>query len=781
MKITVLNACDRLIAKSRLRHNTVMHFFRRLGFSFGGRYLAFGLGCALLAGVLSLATWVVWEDHREAEVEARRTVQNLAQVLEHDIARSIQLYDMMFADVTAALQISGVRTASPEMRQAALFSHISEARYISALLVLDEHGDLIFESKNAVPRRVNFADRDYFKAFRDHADASLYFSHPHISRIDGMSNLAISRRLAHADGSFAGAVTTGIHLDHFQDLFAGLDLGLQGSVTLLRDDGILLARRPAEREQIGRDLHEAAVFQHLRDAPSGVFESTAKVDGVERVFGYRRIADTPLVIVVGLSRAEVFAPWRRKTIEVAAIMTVLVGLAILLTAGLRRELQQRLVAEAAAQQSAQDAIGAAKAANQAAQKLAETLQQLDVLFANSADALFVARRQATGDFVYEVLNPKAEALTGLPAWSILGRTPEACLAPEAARSIQKHWRQCAQERRTIRYSHTLNLTDGPRDWETLLVPVLDHAQQVCVIVGASRDVTERKRNEDTLKQLNEELAAHVDTAVAAREAALARATQGERMQALGLLAGGVAHDFNNVLQAVSGYAEIIERRGGDAATTRRLAQLTIDAAARGTSITRRLLAFSRRDALQAELIDAASMLTGLQEILGHTLDPAVAVHTKAAPGLPRLFADKQQLETVLLNLATNARDAMPDGGSLTMIAAEEAVLDGATHAAGLAPGRYVRLSVVDTGAGMSAATLARVAEPFFTTKSAGKGTGLGLSMAKGFAEQSGGRFAIESRLGFGTMVTLWMPDAASSGMDPTVAPANPTHRLLQAV
>lgn len=754
---------------------------QRLGFWFGKERRAFGLAAVLLVGALSLAGWVLWDSHRVIQAQTHRTVQNLAQVLERDIARSIELYDRMFADVSAALQIPGLGAASPEMRQAALFSHVSEPSYISALLVLDEHGDLIFESKNIEPRHINFADRDYFKVFRDHPDAGLYFSPPQISRVDGMSNMAISRRLEHPDGSFAGVVTTGIHLDHFQTLFAGLDLGVQGTVTLLRDDGTLLARQPANREQIGRDLHEAAVFRHLRDAPSGVFESNAKTDGVERIFGYRRIAGFPLVIAVGLSHAEVFAPWRQKTIEVATIMTVLGGLAILLGLGLRRELRQRLLAEARARHSAQRAIGAAGAANQAAQRLAETVQQLDVLFANSADALFVARRQAAGSFAYETLNPRAEALTGLPALSMRGRTPEACLPQEAARSIQAHWRQCAQERRTIRYSHTLKLADGPRDWETLLVPVLDHAEQVCLIVGTSRDVTERKRNEDELKQLNEDLAARVEAAVAAREAALTRARQGERMQALGLLAGGVAHDFNNVLQAVSGYAEIIERRGGDVATTRRLAQLTIDAAARGTSITRRLLAFSRRDALQAEPIEAAALLTGLQEILVHTLDPAIAVHTDAAPGLPYLIADKQQLETVLLNLATNARDAMPDGGSLTLIGAEEAVPDGAKHAAGLASGRYVRLSVVDTGAGMSAATLARVAEPFFTTKSAGKGTGLGLSMAKGFAEQSGGRFAIESRPGHGTMVTVWMPEAANSGVDAAVTPASPGHRVLQAV
>ncbi len=781
MIVTALSAC-RFLTRTRWRRgaNDAIRF-RRSAPWFGRKHGAFGLGAALLAGVLSLATWVVWDAYCEAEAQAQRMVQNLAQVLEQDIARNIELYNLAFEDVIAGLQIPGLLTADPELRHAALFSRISQARYMSSLFVLDEHGDFVAESKDIEARRANFADRDFFKVHQDRADAGLYFSRPLLSQFDGLPNMASSRRLAHADGSFAGIVATGIHLEYFQNLFATLDVGHQGTVALFREDGTLLARWPADREQIGRDMHGATVFQRLRDAPSGVFKAPAQVDGVERIYGYRRIADYPLVVDVGLSRAEVFAPWRTAA-EVMVVTAVLVGLAALLALGLRRELQRRLIAEATARQSEQEAIGAAGLANQAAQRLAETVKQLDVLFANSADALFVARRQAAGGFAFEMVNPRTATLTGLPAWSMLGRTPEACLPPDAAGAIQAHWRQCAQERQTIRYSHTLELTEGARDWETLLVPVLDHAEQVCLIVGTSRDVTERKRNEDELKQLNEELAERVDAAVAAREAALARATQAERMQALGLLAGGVAHDFNNVLQAVSGYAELIERSSGGVAV-RRLTQLTIDAAARGTSITRRLLAFSRLDALQSEPIDAAVLLAGLQEVLGHTLASAIAVHTKAAPGLPRLLADKQQLETVLLNLAANARDAMPDGGALTLIAAGEAVLHGG-NAAGLAPGRYVRLSVVDTGTGMSAATLARVAEPFFTTKSAGKGTGLGLSMAKGFAEQSGGRFAIESRPGYGTMVTVWMPQAVGPGLDAVrlqLATANQAGRVLHAV
>jgi nitrogen-specific signal transduction histidine kinase/CheY-like chemotaxis protein len=231
-------------------------------------------------------------------------------------------------------------------------------------------------------------------------------------------------------------------------------------------------------------------------------------------------------------------------------------------------------------------------------------------------------------------------------------------------------------------------------------------------------------------------------------------------QALGQLAGGIAHDFNNVLQAVEGAAMLIERRPGDETGVRRLARIAIEASARGASITRRLLAFGRRSNLRAEALDVIDLLTGLREIFAHTMGAAIEVSVGFGTCLPPLLADRGQLETVLVNLATNARDAMPSGGVLTLSAAGEVVASsGSAHPAELAPGRYVRLAVADTGTGMDATTLARVAEPFFTTKAPGVGTGLGLPMAKGFAEQSDGALAIESSPGEGTLVTLWLPAA----------------------
>ncbi|MGG5818482.1 ATP-binding protein [Falsiroseomonas sp. HW251] len=253
------------------------------------------------------------------------------------------------------------------------------------------------------------------------------------------------------------------------------------------------------------------------------------------------------------------------------------------------------------------------------------------------------------------------------------------------------------------------------------------------VVGVIRDVTANRRLEAELRQA-------------------------QKMQALGELAGGIAHDFNNILQAVSGTATLAERDAADPEAVRRRMQALGGAVARGAAITHRLLAFARRDAPKVEPLDPGALLQGAAEILAPALGARIPVAVEAAPGLPALLGDPAQLQTALINLATNARDAMPTGGRLTLSATAEALPAGGGPAA-LRPGRYIRVSVADTGTGMDEATLARVTEPFFTTKPLGKGTGLGLSMAKSMAEGAGGGLSIDSAPGRGTTVSLWLPEA----------------------
>ncbi len=316
--------------------------------------------------------------------------------------------------------------------------------------------------------------------------------------------------------------------------------------------------------------------------------------------------------------------------------------------------------------------------------------------------------------------------------------------------------------------------DGSITWINLTVALVrDTDGEAQYFISVIEDISLRRRAEDAardsearLHDLVGTLEMRVREEVAAREAAQARAAHAERVQALGQLAGGIAHDFNNVLQAVQGGAALIERRAEDADGVRRLARLILDGTARGASITRRLLAFARRGDLRAEAVNVGDVLGGLREILSHSLGPTITIRVGLEPDLPPVLADKGQLETALVNLATNARDAMLKGGTLTFAAGQETVpAEGGVAVPTLAPGRYVRLSVIDSGAGMDRATLARVFEPFFTTKPHGQGTGLGLAMAKGFAEQSGGGLAIESAPGRGTIVTLWLPEATVPASD----------------
>jgi signal transduction histidine kinase len=266
-----------------------------------------------------------------------------------------------------------------------------------------------------------------------------------------------------------------------------------------------------------------------------------------------------------------------------------------------------------------------------------------------------------------------------------------------------------------------------------------------------------------LLSANERLRAEI----AERRQAEAALLQAQKVQAVGQLAGGIAHDFNNVLQAVMGGIALMRRRAGDPAAVQRLAAMVEDAARRGESVTRRLLAFSRREELRADRLDVPELLHGLREVLAATLGAPIRVEVACEADLPPILADRGQFETVLVNLATNARDAMPKGGTLTLSARLEAVEEDAAR--GLPPGRYARITVADTGCGMDEETLARASEPFFTTKPLGQGTGLGLAMARSFAQGSGGTLAIRSAPGEGTAVCLWLPVAPEAEVTATVA------------
>lgn len=277
-----------------------------------------------------------------------------------------------------------------------------------------------------------------------------------------------------------------------------------------------------------------------------------------------------------------------------------------------------------------------------------------------------------------------------------------------------------------------------------------------------RDVTERvaadaalRDARDALQKSNEELESRVEERTREREIALRQLHESQKMESIGQLTGGVAHDFNNLLAVILGSLSLLKKAVPDDPRISRFLDRAIQGAERGATLTTRLLAFARRQELKVEFVALQRLIPEMLDFLRHSAGPNIAIHVKISPEVCAIEVDANQLELALINLAVNARDAMPDGGALTIACHNE------EHGkrVGLPRDPFVCITVTDTGEGMSEATLARAQEPFFTTKGIGKGTGLGLSMVHGFTAQSGGAMRIRSQPGKGTTVTMWLPRA----------------------
>lgn len=351
-------------------------------------------------------------------------------------------------------------------------------------------------------------------------------------------------------------------------------------------------------------------------------------------------------------------------------------------------------------------------------------------FENSPEALFVIGVEPDGEFVIEEVNPAHEAGVGLKLEDIRGRSLTEILPASLAARIQSSYRHVVETGALYQYREQLALGPEPAHWDTSLVPMRDDHGRVVRIIGSSRNVTRQVMTEEALRQ-------------------------SQKMDAMGHLTGGVAHDFNNLLTPIVGALDLLQRKGLGGEREQRLIDGAVQSADRARILVQRLLAFARRQPLQSVAVDVPGIVSGMADLVSSTAGPQIRVEVDVPANLPFARADPNQLEMALLNLAVNARDAMPEGGTLRITAA---IADGALPLPpDLLPGRYITISVADSGVGMDEDTLARAVEPFFSTKGVGKGTGLGLSMVHGLASQLGGAIAISSQPGLGTNVELWLP------------------------
>lgn len=343
---------------------------------------------------------------------------------------------------------------------------------------------------------------------------------------------------------------------------------------------------------------------------------------------------------------------------------------------------------------------------------------------------------ANGQGYFESANPAWEEVLGWSRQELMAMPFRELVHPDDLAATEAELARLARGERTRGFENRYRAKDGSYRWLSWTA-VPDGGLNY----SAARDITEQKERAAELEAAREQL------------------RQSQKLEAVGQLTGGLAHDFNNLLAAIGGSLELMRRRGleGRQADLERYIGVAHGAVKRAAALTHRLLAFSRRQTLEPKSVNLNRLVSGMEDLLRRTMGPEIALETVAAVGLWNVHADPSQLENALLNLCINARDAMPEGGTLVIETANRWIDARSAPGRDLPAGQYVSLTVSDNGVGMSAEVVARAFDPFFTTKPIGMGTGLGLSMIYGFAKQSGGQVRIYSEVGQGTSVSIYLP------------------------
>ncbi|MGE4044044.1 MAG: response regulator [Acetobacteraceae bacterium] len=697
---------------------------------------------------LSAEVWLTWQTTWQ---QARTELVQSADAGAEYAARTLYGYQVAAGrinDLLRNLSDGDIRAREGELHEAAK-AIVSEIPCADGSYVIDRFGyPLLSATVFPLPKvRPDLRDRDFFQALSQPDPPDPHISQLHVGRIEANLFFAVSRRRTEAgnglpQGSFDGLVNLAMDPATLAEGMRKFLANDTDRMSLIRADRQLLATTGPQYILSTKRLVEMVFTRQTLPAPA---TTVSVVNGAEQLVTRRWAGDLPVYVAVSRPRAAIVAAWWHQ-VSMHLIFGIPAMLALFLLALRVRSSQRQLV---------------------------DANARLHQAWEGSEERL---RRTAFGGNVYPFEVAPDGLVTCHDGFRLLfGRRPGTRLdwlalldlihPDDRALVIAEHDR-LAREGGAFTWEVRTDLAGGEGQWLMVAGEAVAGAGGFPRrMTGIAMNISERKHAELALQQLNRDLEERVRAEIAARELTHAQLMQSQHLKALGQLADGVAHDFDNVLQTVTGGLALIQRRTDDPSSVQRFAQMAAEAAGRGAAITGRLLTFARKGQLRAEAIFVTALLADLREILLATLGRQIEVETVCTPPDLVAWADKAQLQTALVNLAVNARDAMPDGGCLTLMATAEVVADGTLHPAELAPGGYVRLSVIDTGVGMDAATLARAAEPFFTTKGVGQGTGLGLPMVHGFVHQSGGAMAIDSKPGNGTSISVWLPVAGRARQD----------------
>lgn len=683
------------------------------------------------------------EQERAAALErAEVGTRDLARVLEEYARRTFETADLATQQVAASVAAAGGAAATADNRDFhESLRRLTEASTGDYLSVVDGSGRLTATSIGFPAATADFSDRAWFRAHL--AGVERHVGEAILSRVTQEILFTFTRALRRQDGSLEGVVQVAQRLGFFQDQAAASEVGSGAALAMYDADGRILARTGMTPEMVGRGIGDTPVLAELAGAASGTYHGVSGFDGQDRIVSFRRLPDWSVIVTASVPVDSALASFRATVAWSGAIIgSVTIGLVLLTALALRLAAREEgvrvdLARANAALRDAATGLEARVAERTSALAAArDALAQSEARFRAIFDSTFQFIGLLAPDGTLLEVNETALAFGGIRREDVVGRhfwdtswwdmgeptrhRLRAAIAAAAAGIPQ-------------RYEVVVRGGDRIAAIDFSIRPLRDAEGRVTLLVPEGHDLTELKAAEAQLREA-------------------------QKMETLGQLTGGVAHDFNNLLMAVLGNLALLKKRMPEDPRLARLVDGALQGAERGAALTQRLLAFARRQELRPEPVDLVQLVRGMQALMERSVGPGVDIVTELPEDLPAALADANQLELALLNLVVNARDAMPGGGRI-VVTASETLAPSPGAPSGLTPGRYLRLGVRDTGSGMDGPTLARAAEPFFTTKGPGRGSGLGLSMVQGLAQQSGGGLALSSRLGAGTLAEVWLPRA----------------------
>jgi two-component system cell cycle sensor histidine kinase/response regulator CckA len=739
----------------------------RRGPSIQLRLLALVMAAALPALVFSIVQSRTANRVERADAEQRAL--QLARRIATRVDDHVNTVDALLVALSRTVRIDQRSVAHNDSLLGSV-RHDLGVRFLN-LSVSDARGRIVGLSSAATGRdSLDVSDRKYFReAIRTRG---LGIGEPMIGRVSNQYSLALGRAILDSRGVPVGVVAASTQLDQLRALLIPADLPAETVVTLLDARGVVLARSKDAEQWVGRDVSGYPAMQGSSPEPEGVVEVTG-LDGVHRLSGFATAARVPWSVYVGIASEVALARVHEQERQTAWLfggsLTVSLMLAWLLARGIAAPVRA-LTDDAAAFASGDLAHRTTVRADGEVGTLALTFNRMADALQRHGDQLSESEMRYRHLFetlplpmwVYDVDSLRFLAVNGA-AIERYGYSRDEFLALRvtdirpaadmpAFLDVVTTGRPSAIQAEAWRHR--------TRSGELLEVEIssstLEYGEASARLVVVN-DVTVRRRTELALLHSQEQL------------------RQSQKMEAIGSLAGGVAHDFNNLLTAILGYCDLAleglepeSTAAGDVAEIRRAAQ-------RAAELTHQLLAFSRRQVLKTRVFSLAAAVEPSEKILRRLISENIALEMRADPDTPLVRADPTQLEQVILNLAVNARDAMPRGGMLRL-ATRAVTLDRPFTTAGttLPPGRYAALEVMDTGTGIAPEIMGRVFEPFFTTKERGQGTGLGLATVYGIVEQSGGGIVIDSTVGAGTTFTLYFPVAAAPAETAEATPRPPS-------